>query len=201
MYQIIATTGITKNSIAKITGYYSYGDNDPCFNIPMPINILRNRKFFDCRSFKQFKKFINHSPSKWETDIEIIRNKKIRNKNIIIAGFTPFRDYNELINHNNFPILEYAENIFFVECSSNFIENIISKLKIYNKLNPNIYIIDIGFFNYFDRVTKKITLSNIKLPLYVGDKDQNEWFFTSTKKVVNLINNEFCVEEKILLKE
>lgn len=189
----MASVNTLKSGLAKITATPKY-----CWHFGMPINILRNQKLFKCRSFDDLRKWNNQRDSKWLENVKRIGNKKLANKNVIVAGFYSY--LNKSILEDIFPSLEEANNIFFVENRIEFVEDVIDKLKIINKKNPTIYIIDVGVCVFpLPDSTIKGKLSDIKFPLYTRNAP-NVAFYVDTQEVIDTINNDYY-EENLMIKE
>jgi len=196
MLRVINTT--TKPKIAKIIGDWEY-----CYKKDMPINVLRNITFSRCKTLNDYQTWLNQRKSNWVVTVTSIKNKKITNENIIIAGFSAYvlsRNHN-ILNSLNFPDLSETNNIFFVENDDDFTQSVICNIKQkYAHVNPVINIIDFGICrSNLPKFTVKASLDNIKIPLFVRRNQPNEQYFVDTQSIIDEIN-EYC-EEPLMFKE
>lgn len=178
--------------LAKIVGYPRY-----CTNPNMPINILRQQKFFKCRTFSDFSLWNKQSVLNWTKEHKLMAGRQLLNNNVIIADFS--FSYDIILNDSNFPDLRTVQDIFFVENNVGFVEKIIEKLKCKMfHVNPVIHIINNGVcFSPLPDYSIRARLNEIQIPLYV--QRLNKKYYVPTQSIIDDINDHWL--EDLMIKE
>lgn len=180
---------MSTQNVAKIIAFSKYGVNG--YN---PINILRKTKF-SLMGTNWFR-WYDETEYMWKKRMGNLSGKKITNKNVIIAGFLSTYENHILHPGKNFPLFESAENVYFVENGSMFMDQMVLHHKLLFPTNPTVYVVDVGIaVPPIPTTSLKTKMQDLKLPLWSRENSRD---LISTQDVIDHINGTY-LEESIMI--